>query len=429
MKKLSVVLLALLVVVLGVGATVAQDPVELRFMWYSDGNEGEVMQELLDRFQADNPDISVVLDTVAYSAILEQLPIQVEAGEGPDLARITQFPSLAGNYLDLRPLLSDPDGYEAAFPSFVLASMREPGDETGLYGYPDQFTVTGPYINRTLFEQAGVDVPSDSNDAVTWEEWTDACAAVAEATETDYAIAMDRSGHRFAGPAISMGATFFDDEGNVTIDTEGFRAMAELLNRWHTEGLTPAEVWLGAGGSYAAAADYYINGQLVCYMSGSWQVGRFTADIGDAFDWEAVPNPTGPGGSTGMPGGAAVVAFASTEHPEEVARLIEFLTSQDVQKEYAERTLFIPGDLRQSDLAYQTDSESALAALNTFVAEVPKFAADAYAMNFHPQNTVIFNAIRDRLTQYMTGELTLDEAIERIQTEADDAIAAAAAGA
>ena len=72
-------------------------------------------------------------------------------------------------------------------------------------------------------------------------------------------------------------------------------------------------------------------------------------------------------------------------------------------------------------------NEAALAALNTFVAEVPKFAPDAYAMNFHPQNTVIFNAIRDRLTQVMTGELTLDEAIERIQTEADDAIAAAGA--
>ena len=427
MKKLTVVLLALLVVVLGVGATVAQDPVELRFMWYSDGNEGEVMQDLLDRFQADNADIAVVLDTVAYTAILEQLPIQVEAGEGPDLARITQFPSLAGNYLDLRPLLEDPDGYEAAFPSFVLASMREPGDETGLYGYPDQFTVTGPYVNRTLFEQAGVEVPSDANPEYTWADFSAACAEVAEATGTDYAIAMDRSGHRFTGPAISQGATFFDEEGNVTIDTEGFRDMAGILAGWHTDGITPAEVWLGAGGSYAAANDYFINGQLVCQMAGSWLIGRFTADIGDAFDWEAVPNPTGPGGSTGMPGGAAVVAFASTEHPEEVARLMAYLTSEEVQREYAERTLFIPGDLRLSDLAYQTESEAALASLNTFVAEVPKFAADAYALNFHPQNTVIFNSIRDRLTQFMTGELTLDEAIERIQTEADDAIAAAGA--
>lgn len=427
MKKFSFIVLALFIASLSVGLVAAQDPVEIRFMWYSDGNEGEVMQELLDRFEADNPDIDVVLDVVAYTSILEQLPIQVEAGEGPDMARITQIPSLAGNYLDIRPYLTDADAYEAAFPSFVLEAMRTGDDDNGIYGYPDQFTVTGPYINRTLFEQAGVDVPSDSSDAVSWEEWTDACAAVAEATGTDYAIAMDRSGHRFAGPAISQGATLFDEEGNVTIDSEGFRSMADILAGWHTAGITPAEVWLGAGGSYSPANDYFINGQLVCQMAGSWLVGRFTADIGDAFDWEAVPNPTGPGGSTGMPGGAAVVAFASSEHPEEVARVMEYLTSEDVQREYAERTLFIPGDLRLSDLNYQTDSEAALAALNTFVAEVPKFAADAYTLNFHPQNTVIFNAIRDRLTQAMTGELTLDEAIERIQTEADEAVAAAGA--
>src|SRR5690606_6947990 len=245
--------------------------------------------------EAENPDIRVVMDTVAYTTILEQLPIQVEAGQAPDMARVTQYPMLAGNYLDLRPLLEDPDAFEAAFPEQVLGAMRTGDDDNGIYGFPDQFTVTGPYINRTLFEQAGVEVPSDTRDDVTWEEWTEVCAEVAEATGTDYAIAIDRTGHRFAGPAISMGATFFDDEGNLTIDSEGFRAMAELLNRWHTEGLTPAEVWLGAGGSYAAAADYFINGQLVCYMAGSWQIQRFTNDIGDAFDWEAIPNPSGPG--------------------------------------------------------------------------------------------------------------------------------------
>lgn len=424
MKNYRLIVLALLVAALGFGVVSAQDPVELRFMWYSDGNEGEVMQELLDRFEAENPDIKVVLDVVAYTSILEQLPIQVEAGEAPDLARVTQYPMMAGKYLDLRPYLSDPEAFEASFPAMVLDAMRTGEDDNGIYGYPDQFTVTGPYVNATLFEQAGVEVPSGE---FSWEDLTNACAEVAEATGTEYAIAMDRTGHRFAGPAISMGATLFDDEGNVTIDSEGFRAMADILAGWHTAGITPAEVWLGAGGSYNPANDYFINGQIVCQMAGSWLVGRFTADIGDAFDWAAIPNPTGPGGSTGMPGGAAIVAFANSEHPEAVGRLVDYLTSEEVQREYAERTLFIPGHLGLSDLNYQTDSELALAALNTFVAEVPKFHEDAYALQFHPQNTVIFNSIRDRLTQAMTGELTLDEAIERIQAEADDAIAAAGA--
>ena len=35
------------------GAAAAQT--ELRMMWYSDGNEGEVMQDLLTRFEQENP--------------------------------------------------------------------------------------------------------------------------------------------------------------------------------------------------------------------------------------------------------------------------------------------------------------------------------------------------------------------------------------
>lgn len=426
MKKSNflIILMVLSLLVLGIGTASAQT-VELRITWYDDGNEGAVLRDLLDAFEAENDDIRVVIDTIAYSAILEQLPTQVRAGEGPDMARVTNFPGLVGYYLDMRPLVEDPDYWQENFPAVALQAMREEGDETGLYGFPNQFTVTGPYINRTLFEQANIDVPSDTNDAVTWEEWTEVAQQVAEATDTPYAIAIDRTGHRFAGPAMSMGATYFDEDGNVTIDSEGFRAYAEIVAGWHEAGITPAEVWLGSGGSYAAAADFFINGQLVLYMSGSWQVGRFSNDIGDAFDWQVIPNPTGPGGSTGMPGGSGMVAFASTRYPEQVARVMEYLIQPDVMREFTARTLFIPGHLGLGEIEYETDLDLAQAALTAFGAEVPKIQEQAYLLNFHPQNFVVFNETRDRLTQWMVGELTLDQAIERIQQAVDEAIAAA----
>lgn len=425
MKKLvSLSLLFLLIAAMGVQA---QDPVELRITWYDDGNEGLVLREQLDRFEAENPDITVIVDTVAYNTVLEQLPLQVQAGEGPDMARITDFAAFKGYYLDLRPLVADAAYWEASFPAAVFQAMRGPEDTDQIYGFPNQFTVTGPFINRTLFEQAGVEVPSDSSDEVTWAQWTEAVTQVAEATETPYAIAMDRSGHRFAGPAFSDGALLFNEDGTVTVDTEGFRTTAQMLVDWHTNGVTPAEVWVGTGGSYAAAADFFINGQLVMYMSGSWQVGRFSADIADAFDWEAVPNPSGPGGSTGMPGGTAFVAFAATEHPEEVARVMDFLAQTENLKEFSEKTLFIPGHLGLGELDYDTEVAAAEAALSVFVAEVPKLSEQAYELQYGGKAFAINNPIRDRLTQVITGELTIDEAIERIQQDIDDALAAAEA--
>ena len=77
----AVKLLPLLALLL---SSLAFAQVELRITWYNDGNEGEVLRDLLDRFEADNPDIKVVVDTVPYSSgILETLPVQLAAGEGP----------------------------------------------------------------------------------------------------------------------------------------------------------------------------------------------------------------------------------------------------------------------------------------------------------------------------------------------------------
>ena len=316
MRKFLALLVILTLITSAIPAF-TQDMVELRIRWYDDGNEGEVLRDLLDRFEADNPDISVEIDTVPYRAILENLPLDLAAGEGPDMARVTDLGGLAEYYLDMSPYLSDAGYWEENFGPF-LNWKRLPGDDSSIPGFMTQLTITGPFINRTLFEQAGVEVPSDMSDAVSWDEWAEASRAVAEALEIPYPMAMDRSGHRFAGPAISSGAMYFDDMGHPTVMDEGFRDMAERFVNWHLDGTMHPEMWPLSEG-YAGANEEFANAELVFYMSGSWQVGQFSEQIGDAFDWQTVPNPCGPGGCTGMPGGAALVGIGATEHPEEVA--------------------------------------------------------------------------------------------------------------
>jgi alpha-1,4-digalacturonate transport system substrate-binding protein len=403
------------------------EQVELRITWYDDGNEGSVLRDLLDRFEADNPNIKVIIDTAPYaSGILETLPIQLAAGEGPDMARVTDLGGLSQYYLDLTPYLADTGYWEENFGPF-LAWLRPPGDESSIPGFMTQLTVTGPYINRTLFDQAGIDVPSDSSDEVTWEEWADVTRQVAEATGTPFAMVMDRSGHRLAGPAISEGAKLFDDEGYPAIDDEGFRKIAELMIQWHEDGTMMPDVWMGSGGSYAAGNEQFINAQVALYMSGSWQIGQFNEKIGDAFDWEAVPNPCGPAACTGMPGGAALVGIADTEHPEEVARVMEYLAQEDALSEFYARTLFIPGHLglAEKGVDFQADLPQTTKSLTVFASQVPKLSPIAYQLQGYPYNRVIFNAISDRLTQALVGELTLDEAIQRMQEDIDAGIAEA----
>jgi alpha-1,4-digalacturonate transport system substrate-binding protein len=424
MKKLLLLLvIALLALPLNIIRSAAT--VELRMTFYTDGNEDKVMRDLLDRFEQKNPDIKVVMDVVDYAnGIQKILPTQLAAGQGPDIARVTDLGGLSKYYLDMSTLVADPKYWEDTMGSF-LDWMRPEGSKM-IPGYMTQLTVTGPFINRTLFEQAGVVVPSDKSDKVTWDEWAAAASEVAKKTNTPFALAMDRSGHRLAGPAVSMGATYFGKDGKPDlVDDAGFRKMAEMLVKWHKDGLMPMEVWVGSSGSYVAGNELFQNAKVVMYMSGSWQIGQFATKIGDSFDWFAVPNPCGPAACTGMPGGAALVAIKTTKHPQEVAKVMDYLASEPILDEFYARTLFIPGQLNlaKTGIKFQTDNKQAKQALDVFAAQVGKLEPLAFKLQGYPYNTVLFNATRDRLTQVITGELTMDDAIKRMQEDIDKSLA------
>jgi len=409
-----IVLLSLAVGVAGAG--------EIRIACYSDGNECEVTQDLAKRFEAQNADVKVVIDKVPYKAILEQLPVQLAAGEGPDVARVTDLGGLSKYYLDITPYVKDPKYWEANFGQTLPWMRPAPGDK-GIYGMMTQLTVTGPYVNKTLFEQAKIPLPGPQ---ATWDQWADAARKVAKATQVPYAIAFDRSGHRFAGTAISMGSKFFDAKGNLIVD-DGYKAMAKKLYDWNKDGTMPKEIWGGVGGStYRDAFEEFANGRVVMYLSGSWQIRRMDTQIGKNFDWIAVPNPCGPAACTGIPGGAAFVALKRTKNPKDVGRFLDFLASEPVYAEYMARTENIPANasVAKKGVDYKI-SPAAKSAMNVFVAEVPKLSPVAYEIQGYRLNRAIFNPTAARLGQAIAGEISLDDALKRINSDIDEQVKAA----
>jgi len=261
-------LLATTSVLATLGATSALAETELRMMWYNDGSESEVMQSIIDRFEAKNPDISVVIDVVPYKSIMESLPIQLAAGAGPDLARVTDLGGLSKYYMDLTPHISDSAYWEASFGPFL--DWLAP-DSDRISGFMTQLTVTGPYVNKTFFEQAGVAMPGDG---ATWDEWAAAANDVADKLDIPIPMAWDRSGHRVSGPAIAMGAKMFNADGEPALVDDGLKEMAQRLYDWHQDGTMTKELWGSvSGSSYLGANEDFANGQVVMYMSGSWQIG------------------------------------------------------------------------------------------------------------------------------------------------------------
>jgi alpha-1,4-digalacturonate transport system substrate-binding protein len=404
-------------------AAVPAQAATIRVACYSDGNECEVTQALAQRFTQANPDVQVQIDTVPYKAIQESLPVQLAAGNGPDIARVTDFGAISRYFLDMRPLLADAALWDREFGA-TLPWMRASDSDQGIYGLPTQLTVTGPIVNATLFEQAGVPLPGPK---ASWDDWAAAARKVAQATHTDFGMAMDRSGHRFASGAISYGARYFAADGTPAPVDDGFRAFAERFVRWNRDGTMEKEVWAAAGGAaYRDAFEDFSNGRVVVYLSGSWQVRRLQSSIGDGFDWRIAPAPCGPAACTAMPGGAAFVAFKSSRAPKDVARFLDFLAQPATYAEMTARTANIPAEAGLQKTGVQYDLPApAKAALTQFTAAAAEVSPIAYKLQGYILNRPVFNATVARLSQAIVGELTLDQAYARIDEDVRSALAAA----
>ena len=408
---------AALTVALGAAPALAQT---VDVMFSDVDGKVDILRDFMDRYMEQNPDVTLELNLVGYEVIRDQLPIQLEAGTGPDVSFVTNLGGLNPYYVDLTPYV-DEAAWEEAYGA-VLPWYRA-GADSGIFGFHSELTVTGPYVNLTMFEEAEVEVPGDG---ATWEEWADATMQVMEATGSYAGMVMDRSGHRMAGPAMSYGAAYFDEGGNLVVD-EGFREFAQLMLDWHESGLMPPDIWPAVSGSqYANGNELFFASDVPFYMSGSWNIGNVSDNVGDGFDWTVASVPCGPAGCGVMPGGQGLVAFKSgdAETEEAAARFVAWMGEESQAREWYARARAIPAHagLQEEGIDYvgAGASEAVAEGLNTFAAMAARAALDtpqAYQLQGSPEGFKVYNATVQYLAAAMNGELTLDEAIERIEAD------------
>ena len=122
----------------------------------------------------------------------------------------------------------------------------------------------------------------------------------------------------------------FDASGDPKLVDDGLKAMTQMLYDWHQNGTMSKDLWGSVSGTkYHAPNDWWNAAEVVFMMSGSWQIGRFANEVGDDFDWWAVPAPCGPAACTGMPGGNALLAFTANDA---VGRVMDYLSSKEIVK-------------------------------------------------------------------------------------------------
>ena len=374
----------------------------------------EAIGMAMKEFEKKNPDIKIKMENVSYGVIKSALPTRLAAGEGPDISAIADKRGLQKYLLDIAPYV-DVARWERDYGPY-LPPYRKDGDmKNGIYGLQIEAAVTGAWVNKTLFDQAGIAMPKKG---ATWQDWATAVRKVAKATGTK-GMAFDRSGHRIGGAAVSYGAKMVDSQGRAMLVDEGYKNFVTDFVKWHKDGTMLKGVWMGTGGGkYQNAWKEFYAGNLVFNYAGSWGIGLLTKNVGNKFDWVTIPEPCGVAACTPMPAGMGVVGFKHTKHPKEVARVLDYISQPDVYEKIAlhSTTLSTNKTVRER-IKYQNTTPKVDEALKVFSAKLGEISPVARAYQSHNNAAAMHNISATRISQTLIGEIDVDGAMKLIKED------------
>ena len=245
-------------------------------LWHSwQGEDLKLLRSILDRIQADHPDLYLESVHVNPSEVPARLLDAILAGNGPSLllAPIARYPELAATDL-VQPLNSYMDLVQAAdlLPSALFGNIVD----SSLVALPVWVETITLYVNTDLM--AADEVPGTLNDLL---------------------IRANGSDHPLLGLYISpfhlnwgfpaFGAVLLDAGYRVVLDQQ---PGAEAWLTWLREANRSKGIWLSQ--DYAELQRAFRHGELPMIIDGSWTVDSLVTALGD--DLRALPIPAGPAG-------------------------------------------------------------------------------------------------------------------------------------
>lgn len=233
-----------------------------------------IVTTILNRFVAENPDINVKINVVAWPGY-PQLAAQIAAGDPPDL--VTMHQSVISDY-QARGLLSPMDALLAEAQvdpnSFTLAGQRGAVKKGQYFALPWDTIGRLWHINTDLMEQAGLMAngkPVLPNSPAQLLEHARRFKAAtgkpyliqAQVSAPDYLVA------NLYTYLMAQDAVIFPDNRHIRLNTPQAREVVQLYRTLNAEKLTTmAQDFPGATASF-------VNGEGGIFPTGTWMIGPY----------------------------------------------------------------------------------------------------------------------------------------------------------
>lgn len=295
------------------------EPTTLTFWNGFTSTDGEVLQQIVDDFNATNEwNITIEMDVMPWDTFNEKLPAAIAAGDAPDFVLCSSgyyVPYVeAGSFVDVSEFYDLPDVDKNDFDPNVVDLLYY---DDLCVGIPMQMVSHYFYWDKDLYEAAGLDPESPPE---TWEQVIEYAEILTDKSKNQYG---------FLVPA----------DNNVMAQYCMYAHGGGYMNEEETEAQFNSEANLAAFEDLRTLYEYspkdsddntYISGQLAQFINGPWIINGLRENEIN-FGVTAVPPCEGndPGAAV-IPVGFSIPKTTSDEHKELVYKFVQHWNSEEI---------------------------------------------------------------------------------------------------
>ena len=382
------------------------EPVTITYCNFNaSGANEEVLKAMYEKFHEAYPNITVEIETIGYSDYFTQMQTRVAGGTAPDCyeLNIENFAAYAANGVLAEITNVDTSGINTT----ALEAFNVDGVQ---YGVPGCFSNVILIYNKDLFDQAGIEYPTND---WTWDDAQVAAEAIRALGDDYFGIYAPITYNEFFKVAAQYGGSLLNaDKTEFTINSpENINAANMMVNRITESNVQPTEAQMGSMGDW----DLFQSGKLGMIPTGIWAFSTFAE--GCDFEWDIVVEPGGTQKATHFFSNAYVVNVDSA-NKEAATTWINWLASSS---EAAQLRIAAGWDLPAI-----TDET----VLNTYLELTPPENREAVFESLDylvvppiiEEYSLMSDIITEKLALAATGSISAEEALNQAQEELSSTI-------
>ena len=309
----------------------AANAVEIEYWQYFFDARVDAMEQLIENFEAANPDITVTMTHFPYADYRTKVAAAIPAGEGPDVVQL--FYGWLNDYVAadlIQPLPADAFPVETIDADFfpMVQAMKDGGNYWAL---PTAVRSLALFYNERLLEEAGVEPPTTLDEMVEAARAMTKTDAAGNITQVGITAGMTAQDHHWWREVLVRqfgGEPYLDDYRTVNYNTDAGREALEFY-----VGMSEGDEPITSIGFMDEPQAAFKAGRAAMHIDGSFRIGSLNNTRG--LKWGVTELPATADGTRSNYSSYwvnAITTKAEGEKYDAAVRFMQYITSDEAMQ-------------------------------------------------------------------------------------------------